>query len=205
MMNTSAETIRLIKKIRIDQKMLAEELAKRVGVAKSTQSRYESEQREFPINDVGKYADVLDSSVEYLLGIENLYPIESESIKVPILGEIACGDPIYAAENFSGYRTESKSSLPEGAAYYLKTKGDSMEPTIPQNAYVLIREQPDVENGEIAAVLLNGGTEATLKRIRKQENTLMLMPDNRNYEPIIVSGNNPAKIIGKAIRYTFDL
>ena len=204
-MNTSTEIIRLIKKIRIDQKMSAEELAKRVGVAKSTQSRYESEQREFPINDVGKYADVLDSSVEYLLGIENLYPIESESIKVPILGEIACGDPIYAAENFSGYRTEPKSSLPEGAAYYLKTKGDSMEPTIPQNAYVLIREQPDVENGEIAAVLLNGGTEATLKRIRKQENTLMLMPDNRNYEPIIVSGNNPAKIIGKAIRYTFDL
>jgi len=183
-------------------------LAKIAEVSESTVGKWILEKSAPRMGAIQKIADHFGLPKSYILEepiADNLYPIESESIKVPILGEIACGDPIYAAENFSGYRTEPKSSLPEGTTYYLKTKGDSMEPTIPQNAYVLIREQPDVENGEIAAVLLNGGTEATLKRIRKQENTLMLMPDNRNYEPIIVNRNNPVKIIGKAIRYTFDL
>ncbi|MCJ0932582.1 XRE family transcriptional regulator [Virgibacillus halodenitrificans] len=136
---------------------------------------------------------------------ENLTPATSEYVSVPILGQIACGDPIYVEENFAGYRTELKDSLPSGNTYYLEAKGNSMEPTIPQGASVLIREQPEVENGEIAAVLLNGDTEATLKRIRKQNGYLMLMPDNNEFDPIIADQTNPCKIIGKAMRYSFDL
>lgn len=80
-----------------------------------------------------------------------------------------------------------------------------MEPTIPDGAYVLIREQSDVENGEIAAVLLNTDTEATLKRIRKQNGNIILTPDNSQHEPIFINENNPVKVIGKAIRFTVDL
>lgn len=80
-----------------------------------------------------------------------------------------------------------------------------MEPTIPDGSFVLIREQPEVEYGEIAAVLVNGNEEATLKRIRKQGDTVILMPDNPSHEPFIVTEDNPAKIIGKAIRFTQDL
>lgn len=205
-MNTSKEVIALIKQLRKEKNMSVEELANKVGVAKSTQSRYENGQRDFPINDIGKYAEALGTTVHYLLGIENLEKVETEEfIKIPILGEIACGDPIYAEENFIGYREELKSNLPSGNKYFLQAKGDSMEPTIPNGAFVLIREQPDVESGEIAAVLLNGDTEVTLKRVRKQGKTIVLMPDNTNYPPIIVDKDNPAKIIGKAIRFTFDL
>lgn len=135
----------------------------------------------------------------------NLYSLPSETVKVPILGTIACGDPIYVTENFAGYRLESAETLPQGNTYYLVAKGNSMEPSIPHGSLVLIREQSDVENGEIAAVLLNGDTEATLKRVKKQEGVVILMPDNPTYEPIIVSPVNPARIIGKAIRYTVDL
>lgn len=96
----------------------------------------------------------------------NLYSTTTELVKVPILGTIACGDPIYVEENFAGYRYESPENLPYGEIYYLDAKGDSMEPTIPDGSSVMIRQQSDVENGEIAAVLVNGDTEATLKRVK---------------------------------------
>lgn len=205
-MNTSKEVIALIKKLRIEKKMSVEELAKKVGVAKSTQSRYENGQRDFPINDIGKYAEALGTTVQYLLGIENLETVpNNDLVQIPILGEIACGEPIFIRENYEGYIYEPVESLPPGELYYVRAKGDSMEPTIPNGSKVLIRKQSDVDSNDIAAVLVNGDTEVTLKRVKKQNDAVILMPDNPNYSPIIINEHNPAKIIGKAIRYTFDL
>lgn len=135
----------------------------------------------------------------------NLQVVAPLTLKIPILGEIACGNPIYASENFSGFRYESPDNLPSGNLIYLEAKGDSMEPTIPDGSYVLIREQPEVEYGEIAAVLVNDDSEATLKRVRKQGEVVVLTPDNSDYEPIIVTEDNPVRIIGKAVRFTQDL
>src|SRR5690625_1248522 len=70
-MNSSKEVIRLIKNIRTSKKVSLDALSKKVGMAKSTLSRYESGERDFPINDVGKFADALGTSVEYLLGLNN--------------------------------------------------------------------------------------------------------------------------------------
>ena len=125
--------------------------------------------------------------------------------KIPVLGQIACGDPITAEENIEEYRDTVADLLPSGNLFYLKAKGESMSPTIPNGAYVLIREQPTVEDGEIAAVLVNGDTEATLKRVRRQHNVSMLLPDNSDFEPIILSEDYPGRIIGKAIKFTTDL
>lgn len=135
----------------------------------------------------------------------NLIPIKSELVKIPVLGEIACGEPILADQNIESYFYEPAESLPNGEIFALRTKGDSMEPTIPNGAIVLIREQNEVEYGEIAAVLVNGDTEATLKRIKKQGNTVLLMPDNPKHEPYIVDEQNPARIIGKAISFKVTL
>lgn len=126
-------------------------------------------------------------------------------IKIPVLGEIACGDPILAEENYSDYREEIADTLPTGKLFYLHCKGDSMAPTIPDNAYVLIRQQADVEDGEIAAVLVNGDSEATLKRVKRQGDIVLLMPDNPTYSPYIVTDDNPARILGKAIKMSSDL
>lgn len=135
----------------------------------------------------------------------NLVPMPVNIIKIPILGTIACGEPIYAEENFCGYKEELADYVPNGKLYYLEAKGDSMEPTIPNGSYVMIREQPEVETGEIAAVLVNGDTEATLKRIKRQDKLMILMPDNPSHEPYIITENNPARILGKAIRFTREL
>ncbi len=135
----------------------------------------------------------------------NLYEIKNHFVKVPILGKIACGEPLLVAENIEGYTYEPADSLPSGNVFSLVAKGDSMEPTIPNGSIVLLREQSDVENGEIAAVQLNGDTEAVLKRVKKQNDSIFLVSDNHKYMPIIVNEQNPARIIGKAISYKVQL
>lgn len=135
----------------------------------------------------------------------NLTPIAPQTVPIPVLGTIACGEPILAEENVTEYVYESPEQLPSGNLFYLKAKGASMEPTIPDGSYVLVREQPEVENGEIAAVLVNGDTEATLKRIKRQGDIVILMPDNPNYSPFIITPENPARIIGQAIQFTQKL
>ena len=123
-------------------------------------------------------------------------------VRVPVLGTIACGSPILSEDNVDYYEDELEELLPSGNVFYLKTKGDSMFPTIPDKRLVLIREQPSVENGEIAAVLVKGDTEATLKRVHFSGDTILLQADNPLYPPYIVSEDNPARIIGKVIKYS---
>lgn len=129
----------------------------------------------------------------------------SSLVKIPVLGVITCGEPILADENLDGYREEIADLLPTGELFYLRTKGDSMVPTVPENSFVLIRSQPMVEDGEIAAVLVNGDEEATLKRIKHQGNVVMLLADNPTYAPYVITPDNPARIIGKAMKVSFDL
>ena len=80
-----------------------------------------------------------------------------------------------------------------------------MSPLIQDGALALCRVQEDVENGEIAAVLVNGDTEATLKRVKKIGSEVLLQPENNDYEPIIVNKNNPARIIGKVVEVSVKL
>lgn len=129
----------------------------------------------------------------------NIIEISQRTVKIPVLGKIACGDPILAEQNYEEYRTELADALPSGDLFFLKAKGDSMAPKITDGSLVLLRQQKDVENGEIAAVLLNGNEEATLKRVKKQGDVVMLVPDNNKHEIIIISKDNPAEIIGKAM------
>lgn len=158
------------------------------------------------IQKIADYFGVMKSDIDprFKKVPKNLSAVKNY-IKIPILGEIACGEPIMAEENFDGYREEIEDFLPNGELFYLKAKGDSMFPTIPNGSYVLIRKQEYVEDGEIAAVLVNGDTEATLKRVKHLDSTILLMPDNSEYNPYIVNRENPARILGKAIKVSFDL
>lgn len=205
-------------KARISKGLSAEKLAKLVGVSKTTIYRYEKGQIEkMPMQILTKLAKVLNISPAFIAGLDsepslsktisnNKINILPSKIKmVPILGEIACVEPITTTENVEGYLEEPEDSLPSGTVFYLKAKGHSMEPTIPDEANVLIRQQTSVEENEIAAVLVNSDTEATLKRVKYQKDIIILVPDNSNYDPIIVNQENSARILGKAIRFTTNL
>lgn len=193
-----------IKSARESKGVTLKELGARINRSEATVQRYESGVIKNVNNDIVEaIANALNISPAYLMGWTEM--LSSKMVKVPVLGVIKCGEPILAEENISDYREELEENMPSGELFYLETKGDSMMPTIPENSFVLIRVQPDVENGEIAAVLVNGDEEATLKRVKRQGDILMLIADNSNYSPYVVTEQNPIKIIGKAVKISIDL
>lgn len=121
---------------------------------------------------------------------------------VPLVGRIACGTPITAEEN-----VEQMVCVPSRwhATFTLTCKGDSMEPRIHDGDLVAIRSQPEVEQGEIAAVRI--GEEATLKHVYLHENFIELRPENPAYESIILSKEemNTVVIEGKAVGLCRDI
>lgn len=119
---------------------------------------------------------------------------------IPVIGTIACGEPITANENIDNYIPTIEEGLPSGELFYLKASGHSMEPIINDGSNVLCRVQETVENGEIAAVLVNGDNEATLKKVRKTDNFVILEAINDAYEPYVITEESPARIVGKAIQ-----
>ena len=193
-----------LKALRVERNLTQDELAKILGTSKQVISRYENNLRSPKVDVVSQYADLLGISVDYLADNslpagDNILPMP-KMITVPLLGAIACGEPILAAENIEG-----DVAMPEHviADFALRCKGDSMiEARIYDGDIVYIRQQPSVENGEIAAVLI--GDEATLKRVYVHPDKLVLSPANHNYEPFIYVGEeiNNIRILGKAVAFT---
>lgn len=129
-----------------------------------------------------------------------LLPVPQKIGKIPRLGRIHCGDPIMAEENIEGY-----DERPDGIAadYTLVCEGDSMiEAGIQDGDIVYIRQQPEVENGEIAAVWIDG--ETTLKRFTRDGDIVSLAPANAKYKTILLTGQqlSSVRILGKAVGFT---
>lgn len=129
----------------------------------------------------------------------NIIPIP-QTRKIPLIGTIACGEPILATENIEEYI-----SIPKDLSgdFALICKGDSMiNARIFDGDIVYIRQQDTVENGEIAAVLIDN--EATLKRVRFHPDRLILEPANPLYDPLVFRGEdmNNVHILGKAVAFT---
>lgn len=198
-----------IKKLLQENNMTQKELAEKINISPSTISDYMNLRSNPSHGVIQRIADLFkvqktDIDSTYKIETDNIYSVMG-IVKIPVLGEIACGDPITAEENVEEYRERPANNLPNGDLFYLKAQGDSMEPKIPNGSYVLIREQPDVENGDIAAVLVNSDTEATLKKVRKLNEVILLEAINDDYEPYIVDKENPARILGKAVEVSFEL
>ncbi len=143
--------------------------------------------------------DVDISLTQKLPTVDNIIPMPKMN-KIPLVGTIACGTPILATENI-----EDDVFTPENirADFALRCKGDSMiDARINDGDIVYIREQPMVENGEIAAVLIDG--EATLKRLFYENGVLTLLPCNNKYRPFVYSGAalEEIRVLGKAVGFT---
>jgi len=185
-MKSSKEVIMEIKKLREAKGWSLEELARRVGVAKSTLSRYENGQREFPINDIGLYADVLGTTVEKLLGIGK--PSEN----IPVVGTICAGDGLLAEENIEEYVRYPLLSKRQ-PDFALRVKGDSMLGAgIEDGDIVYFKKASWADyNGQIVAALINDQEDGTLKRIRWSADSplIRLEPENDKYNVIEVLPN----------------
>lgn len=190
------------------KKISAEELGNRVGLTKKTIRRYETGDIRIlfeRVMDIAKALEV-DPKVFYEDTALNLYPpIETvkEFTSIPIVGSISCGNGILAFEDIEDYEDIPSSWLNGGEYFFLRAKGDSMiNARIYDGDLLLIRRQETVENGEIAAVFLNG--EAVLKRVYKTDGTLILQSENPKYKPIIVKGDENTKVIGRLKKVVLD-
>ena len=196
-----------IKKLREEKNITVVKLAELIGKNRATIYRYESSEIEkLPTSVLEPLCKALGTTPAYLMGwsdsnlsnIKNIEPIPT-MVKVPLLGTIACGEPILAEENIEDYI-----NMPEKAkgTFALRCKGDSMiNARIFDGDIVFIREQPEVENGEIAAVLIED--EATLKRVYKTENSIELRPENPTFKPLYYQKEemNKVRILGKAVGF----
>ena len=204
-----------IKRLRKERKYTQAHLAELLGTKPTTVASWEQGRNKPLMDKVQKMAIIFNVPISEIVGGEEndtpsniIYPLSDglQRVTIPIIGEIACGDPITAEENIEGYTEETfEKPIPSGTLFALRCKGHSMEPTIHDGSLVTIREQPDVEDGEIAAVLVDGDTEATLKRVKRQGDLVMLMPDNKNYDPIILDEKNPGRFIGKAVQVSWNI
>ncbi|UXD81393.1 repressor [Lactococcus phage D4044] len=134
------------------------------------------------------------------------YEPDEDMVDVPILGRIAAGLPLDAIENFDGTRPVPAHFLSSARDYYwLMVDGHSMEPKIPFGSYVLIEAVPDVTDGTIGAVLFQDDCQATLKKVYHEIDCLRLVSINKEFKDQFATQDNPAAVIGQAVKVEIDL
>lgn len=172
---------------------------------KSTISRYENSLQEPIFTVVKNFAELFNVTTDYLTAdTDNLptgaIPYNPTVYKIPVLGYISAGLPLYAEEHIEGY---TYTDLNGGDEYFaLRVKGDSMNAAqIPDKSIIIVRKQPIVENGEIAVVLVNDD-EATVKRFRRENTSVQLIPQSYNPEHQVQLYNlkkDKITILGKVV------
>lgn len=212
-----------VRDARIRKGYTQEELALKLGYkSRSSVNKIETG-RDIPRSMVVRLAQLLDVTPAYLMGWaeaeaapdsgitledltqkhDNIFPVKLK--RFPLLGEIACGKPIFADEDKENF---VMADMDIRADFCLRAKGDSMTGArIYDGDIVFIREMPLVENGEIAAVIIDD--EATLKRVYyyPDHGKLILNPENPAYEPLVYVGDelNEIRILGKAVYFMSTL
>ena len=199
----------VLKRRRRELGLTLAQIADEMGVAEATVQRWESGNIKTVRHEkIGRLAEILKVSPAALMGWsdtprnnlpDNILPLP-EMRKIPLLGTIACGAPILAEEHIEDY-VDIPKHIP--ADFALTCKGDSMiNARIFDGDIVYIRQQEEVTNGEIAAVLID--CESTLKRVRLFDDHISLEPENPQYRPIVLWGEemNTVRILGKAIAFT---
>lgn len=205
-----------LKSLRSEKGWSQQRLADELNLSKSSVNMYERGEREPGFETMEAIADTFNVDMDYLYGrtdVKIAEPIQFNAgtvpsgfeplprmVKKPLIGDIACGEPITAEQNIADYV-----DVPETVHcdFCLRCHGDSMvEAGIQDSDVVYIRCQPQVEDGEIAAVRIGG--EATLKRVYYDGQSLTLMPANSSYRPKTYTGPelDNIRIEGKAVGFT---
>lgn len=199
----------ILKKIRQDNSLTQEDLAKKIETSRSNIANYENDKNMPSIDVLDKLAKTFNCSIDYLLGksdIKNPKEMSNISDKIymcPVYGQIPAGEPNWAEECIEGRLPLDPNLMnivdPE-ECYFLRVNGESMNKIIKNGAYALIRKADWVENGDIAVVLVNG-YDATLKKFTRNNDVVVLEPmsNDPSFQTQIYTKDTPIKIIGKYI------
>lgn len=187
-----------------------EEAGRKVDVHKSTVLRWENgdtEKIKFPVIEI--LATFYNVNPVWLMGYDvpmernlntKLDKFGNPVVSLPILGVVKAGYDYLAQENWIGTIDIETSLVGDGSNFFcLKVKGDSMSPLIIEDDIVVVKKQDDFENNDIVVAIVNGD-EATIKKGKKSESSILLQPFNRNYEPLIFTYDEmktiPVTIVG---------
>lgn len=196
-----------LKELRQQKGMTQSELAKLLNMQRSTLGMYETGKREPNFEILNMFANFFNVDMNTLMDMNNTSnqnpssPVRS--IKIPVLGTVVAGIPLEAVENIIGWEEISPAMAATGEHFALRIKGTSMEPRICEGDIVVVRKQEDIESGDTAIVLINGG-EATVKKVKKTEEGIILIANNMAvYSPHFYSNKDieslPVQIIGKVV------
>lgn len=186
-----------LKLLRSQKGLSQAELANQLDISPSTVAMWESGKRE------PRDYETLELIADYFnVNMEVLLTGKLSPTKIPVLGKVIAGIPIEAIEDIIDYEEIPESMAKQGEYFALQIKGSSMEPKFSDGDVVIVRKQEDVDNGSIAIILVNGN-EATVKKIKKFENGINLIPTNPDYEVLTYTTEEikslPVQIIGKVV------
>ena len=201
----------MLKKVRLEKGYTQDQLARIVNTSRSNIANYEVDKNMPSIEMLHKLSEVLNVSTDILLEKKQFNEKQPTNVLkdlliIPVVGKIRAGEPILAEENIEDnfFISASMYNLhsPDGL-FFLKVIGNSMNNVIPEGGYALIRQQDTAENGDVVVAIVNGNNEATLKRFKQINDTIIILePDSTNpdYKEIIIDlTKTDFKIIGKVI------
>lgn len=187
-----------LRTLRKEAKLSQRALAAKVGMSQQALAKYEAGDATPNPERLRQLAQVLQVSVDYLLGGEQR---EIGSPTVPVLGQVAAGVPIEAIEDIEGEVPLSE-DMTDGNYFALRIHGHSMEPRMREGDIVIVRQQPDIENGQVAVVMV-GNESATCKKISLSKDGITLISTNPAYDPMFFSGSEveqlPVRILGRVV------
>lgn len=203
-----------IRAIRKSKHLTAEQLASKLGVSRATVTRYETGIRNTNQDILFKLADILEVSIDDFFpatafnrttNVEYLEKHDQHIIRIPIIQNITDYSNINSEKNISGYISTLFPQEPTGILFAMQAEDNSMSPLIPQGATIIIKEQKKIKDDGIAAVYIDKNDNLILRRVKHLGDQLMLMPENKKYDPILLNEENKDRIIGKVIRVSYNL
>lgn len=175
------------------------DLAQAIEVSSSTLNDWVTGKKLPRMDKIDKLCSFFNCTRSDLLDVAT----KTKAVKIPVLGTVVAGLPMEAVENIIDYEEISPDVAAGGSYFALRIKGRSMEPRICEGDVVIVRKQSDVESGDVAIVLVNGN-EATVKKVKKTEEGIMLIANNMDvYSPHFYSNKEikelPVQVIGKVV------
>ena len=179
------------------------ELAKKTELSRSYIGDIEKDRYNPSVSTLQLIAAATNTPLEDLLPSTKTVSPAGRGVRIPVLGRVVAGIPIEAVEEILDYEEITPELAATGEFFALKIRGHSMEPRMMEGDVVIVRRQDDVESGDIAIVLVNGN-EATVKRVKKQEDGITLIATNTSvYEPHYYSNKEieelPVRILGRVV------
>lgn len=193
----------ILKNLRTRKGVYQKDVAAFLDIDRTTYVKWENGNTEPNQDALIKLAEYFDVSVDYLLGNSPKETAEKKKgIKIPVLGRVQAGIPVDAIEEIIDYEEITEEMASQGDYFGLVIRGQSMMPRMVEGDVIIVRKQSDVDSGDIAVVLVNGN-DATVKKIRKTESGIELVPLNPSFDIIYYTNEEietlPVSIIGKVI------